>query len=191
MMRVTVCMLLTVAFFLLSCLQERIDRSGVLYGADVCRDRAPVIVLFSFVDAVEDNVMLGPVRVIGADEESVSCTLIAPYVSSLYGCTMLRPGASDERVVSMYASTPGFSRLHPACWRFCVLSARPDADNELLLEINYSYEFENASGRGVVEGVERLPLYGFPDTPLMRFSNTDMPFTVVCVFVDYFNTCCV
>jgi hypothetical protein len=72
-----------------------------------------------------------------------------------------------------------------------MLSARLDADNELLLEVNYSYEFENASGRGIVEGVERLPLCGIPDVPLIRFSNADMPFTVVCVFVDYFNTCCI
>ena len=191
-MRVVLCVLLVVAFSFLSCSQEGVGRRVASYSAVACcRERIPVVLLFSFVESVGDNVMLGPVRVVGAEEEMVFCSLLAPYVSSLYGYTMLRPGASDERVVPMYASASGFSRLHPACWRFCMLSARLDADNELLLEVNYSYEFENASGRGIVEGVERLPLCGIPDVPLIRFSNADMPFTVVCVFVDYFNTCCI
>lgn len=191
-MRVVLCVLLVVALSLLSCSQEGVGHRGASYSAVACcRERIPVVLLFSFVESVGDNVMLGPVRVVGAEEEMVFCSLLAPYVSSLYGYTMLRPGVSDERVVPMYASASGLSRLHPACWRFCMLSARLDADNELLLEVNYSYEFENASGRGIVEGVERLPLCGFPDVPLIRFSNADMPFTVVCVFVEYFNTYCI
>ena len=152
-----------------------------------CSGNPPLVALFFFVDAGGRDVTLGPVRVIGADDEDTFCTLVAPFVSSLYGYALLHPGTSDERRVAMYVSGRGFSRNHPACWRFCVMSEQPDAERELQLEVNYSYRFDDASGWGCVEGVERLTLCRFPGAEPVRYSTDTLPFSVVCVFISDFN----
>ena len=77
-MRVVLCVLLVVAFSFLSCSQEGVGHRGASYSAVACcRERIPVVLLFSFVESVGDNVMLGPVRVVGAEEEMVFCSLLA------------------------------------------------------------------------------------------------------------------
>ena len=154
-----------------------------------CSGKAPLVALFFFVDANGQDVTLGPVRVIGADDEDTFCTLVAPFVSSLYAYALLHPGASDERRVAMFLSGRGFSRLHPACWRFCMMSSCPDTGRELQLEVNYSYRFDDASGWGSVEGVERLTLCGFSGAEPVRYSNDTLPFSVVCIFISDFNGC--
>ena len=159
-------------------------------GEGVCSSgKAPLVALFFFVDANGQDVTLGPVRVIGADDEDTFCTLVAPFVSSLYAYALLHPGASDERRVAMYLSGRGFSRFHPACWRFCMMSSCPDTGRELQLEVNYSYRFDDASGWGSVEGVERLTLCGFSGAEPVRYSNDTLPFSVVCIFISDFNGC--
>lgn len=175
--------LMTVLLPLLPCLDNR-----YLYAADeVYPERAPIVALFSFVDADENNVMLGPVRLIGTDDEATFCTMLAPFTSSFWSCPLFHRGASDERVVAMYIAERGFSSFHPACWRFCTMSAKPDAGCELTLEINYSYRIESALGSGYVEGMERLPLCNFPEATPVKLPNETLPFTVICIFVRSFN----
>ena len=182
MMRVVVCVMIVVSLFVLvSCAAEKRERPSVGCKAE----GEPLVVALFFVDACEGRVMLGPVRVVGADCDNSFCTLAAPFSSWLHSYASLRPGVADKRVVRMYAATRGFSIAHPACWRFIMLTGRSPGNDRLSVEVNYSYSFDDASGCGYVEGMERLSLCGFDDEREIVFSNDTLPFSVICVIVPY------
>lgn len=188
MSRVAVYMFLMVESLLLCSCSQKFDRADVESNGICCSDRMPVVALFSFVDAANENVRLGPLRLIGTDDETTFCTMVAPFASHHVGALSLHRGVSDERVVVMYAAGRGFSLPHPACWRFYTISERPEKECGLMLEINYSYKFDDAMGSGWVEGMERLPLCGFPDAVPVKLSDETLPFSVICIFIRDFST---
>ena len=151
---------------------------------------------FSFYDArpdVKHSVMIGPFRLLGVAEEYVCSLLLPPFGSSLRS---IAPYCSDgfmDASVAMYYDKLGFFEECQPCWRLRVVTPAPADIQNLILEVNYSYCYDDASGSGYVNAMQRLPLRAMDaaghraggnrsGAVLYRYNGDDsVPFSIVCL----------
>ena len=146
--------------------------------------------LFSDVsENVKDEVMIGPIRVIGVDDMHTLSSFVAPY-KSLFNNFMtfnVNDGGTTEDVVTIYSDKCGFFVEYSPCWRFYVVTSGQISVDELLLEINYSYFYESDTDSGFMKCMERLPLSEANLYSMDRmsckyvFDDENLPFSIICI----------
>ena len=148
---------------------------------------------FSFCNArseIKEQMLLGPFRLHGVVEEYTCCLLLPPFCSSVNNFQSLYSDGFVDAAVAMYSDRRGFFAEHSPCWRLRVMTtAGADVEN-IILEVNYSYFYEDAGGNsGFVEAMQRLPLRamakiegdGVRGTTFYYHGDDSVPFSVVCL----------
>lgn len=162
---------------------------GLFYSLDTC-----IVVTFFFSDVVFDtcnDVIVGPFRLLGVDEEFTCSSLIAPFRSFLNGFTIFNSGSEVNDVVALYSDVYGFNNDTSPCWRFYVVTKGCNLTGNLRLEVNYSYFYSDGCNIGRVDGMQRLPFdisgkiidEAKCGIPFFYKLSTDenLPFSVACV----------
>lgn len=157
----------------------------------ICR-----VLEFSFCDArpdVKRSIMIGPFRLLGVAEEYIYSQLLPPFGSSLNTLTPYYADGLMDVSVAMYSDKLGFFEEHQPCWRLRVVTPAVADIQNLILEVNYSYCYDDANGSGYVNAMQRLPLRAMEvsvhgvgstlrETSFYRYSNDDtLPFSIVCL----------
>ncbi len=149
---------------------------------------------FSFCDArsdVKKRIMIGPFRILGTAEEYICSLLLPPFGSLTNSFSPFYPDGIIDASVTMYSDKQGFFAEHPPCWRLRVVAPATVEIENIILEVNYSYCFDNGSGSGIVKAMQRLPLRSMDVTTfstgrnlcekILYKSDESVPFSIVCV----------
>ena len=151
---------------------------------------------FSFCDARSDakrSMMIGPFRLLGVAEEHIYSQLLPPFGSSLKTLAPYYADGFMDASVAMYYDKLGFFEECQPCWRLRVVTPAATDVQNLILEVNYSYCYDDASGSGYVKAMQRLPLRAMDavvcgvgrnlnGAMLLRHCSDDsVPFSIVCL----------
>ena len=198
MMRILVC-LLPLLVLLLACISPDVDDASCR-AVENCKAVAPSqqincrVLEFSFFNArpdVKKYIMIGPFRLLGTVEEYTYSQLFSPFCSSIYNFSPLYADGFIDTSVAMYSDKRGFFVEHPPCWRLRVVTSSVTNVENLILEINYSYCYDDDRGSGYVKAMQRLPLQTMTATTcgvgrnlcetILYSSDESVPFSIVCV----------
>ena len=151
---------------------------------------------FYFCDArpeVKKQMMVGPFRLLGVPEKYTCFSLLLPpFSSSICGISSYYTDGFTDTVVAMYSDKRGFFREYSPCWRLRIATNIAINVDNLMLEVNYSYYYDDGN-KGFVKAMQRLPLRTMavsacmadcdvPETLLYSCrGDENMPFSIVCL----------
>lgn len=198
MMRILVC-LLPLLVLLVACISPD---AGDASGRAVENGKAVVssqqincrVLEFSFFNArpdVKKRIMIGPFRLLGIDEEYTCSMLLPPFASSINSLASFYTNGFVDASVAMYRDEIGFFTEYSPCWRLQVTAPSSANVENLILEINYSYYYDDDRGSGYVKAMQRLPLRAMGATTcrvgrnlseiILYNSDESVPFSIVCL----------
>lgn len=188
-------------FLLVACTPSGADER--LADRNICNAVTPSqqvnykILEFSFCNISSDikrKIMIGPFRLYGGADEHTYSSLLPPFCSSASNFLPLYSDGIVDATVTMYSDKIGFFAEHSPCWRLRVMTAADTDVENLILEVNYSYYYEDSGGNnGYVKAMQRLPLRmmnvsthslgrNFPESLLYSFyGDESVPFSIVCL----------
>lgn len=176
------------------------DTSGCAagnYKADASSQQINCRVLeFYFCDArpdVKRRIMIGPFRLLGIAEEYTCSLLLPPFGSSTNSLAPFYADGNIDASVAMYSDKIGFFVQHSPCWRLrVIIPASANAEN-IILEVNYSYCYDDGASSGYVKAMQRLPLRAMDATACRvgrgvngavlcrNYSDESVPFSIICL----------
>ena len=167
------------------------------YKADASSQHINCRVLeFYFCDArpdVKRSIIIGPFRLLGVAEEYVCSLLLPPFGSALHSYAPYYADGIIDASVVMYSDKMGFFMQHSPCWRLRVITPISANVENIILEVNYSYCYDDGCCSGYVKAMQRLPLRAMDameyrvggnsnGTMLYRYNGDDsVPFSIVCL----------
>lgn len=173
------------------CAKIGADDADVQSQQLICR-----VLEFSFCDArpnIKNRIMIGPFRLLGIAEEYTCSSLLPPFCSSVNNFSSFYADGIIDASVAMYSDKRGFSRKYPPCWRLRVTTTMAEDIENIILEVNYSYSYDDDVGSGFVKAMQRLPLRQMDvsscgvgpapnDALLFRYyGDENVPFTIMCI----------
>lgn len=200
MMRILVC-LLPLLVLLVACISPD---AGDASGRAVENGKAVVssqqincrVLEFSFFNArpdVKKRIMIGPFRLLGIDEEYTCSVLLPPFASSINSLASFYTNGFVDASVAMYRDEIGFFTEYSPCWRLQVTAPSSANVENVILEINYSYFYDEGGCSGFVKAMQRLSLRAmevsvhgvgnsFQDRSVYSYrADENVPFSIVCL----------
>jgi hypothetical protein len=157
----------------------------------ICR-----VLEFYFCDArtdVKRRMTIGPFRLHGIAEEYTCSMLLPPLASSINSLTSFYTNGFIDASVAMYRGEIGFFTEYSPCWRLQVTAPSSANVEDVILEINYSYFYDEGGCSGFVKAMQRLPLRAmevsvhgvgnsFQDRSVYSYrADENVPFSIVCL----------
>ena len=169
---------------------EEMLRQAVTHPQNtICR-----VLEFYFCDARTDvkcRMTIGPFRLHGIAEEYTCSMLLPPFASSINSLASFYTNGFVDASVAMYRSEIGFFTEYSPCWRLQVTAPSSANVEDVILEINYSYYYDDDRGSGYVKAMQRLPLRAMGATTcrvgrnlseiILYNSDESVPFSIVCL----------
>lgn len=144
--------------------------------------------------------MIGPFRLLGIAEEYTCSLLLPPFGSSANGFSPFYADGIIDVSVAMYSDKRGFLWEYSPCWRLRVMTTVAADVEDFILEVNYSYSYDDDGESGFVRAMQRLPLRQMDvsscstgrvpnDALLYRYYGDDsVPFSIVCYYFTLPNS---